>query len=150
MPKFDPTKFNPKDELVVLLRESGVDLSDGKQYATGDAVWFTVKYVEHFEDSFEFISEDRDQHGTVLIQRHVLEGTEHAYNVYSLDEHARRKYPGLAETYEYCEIVPVSWVKHWRGNEDLRIETPSWDDDPEVIVERAKSRLVPFQQPENV
>jgi hypothetical protein len=138
MSTFDINKIHPKDELVVLLRQGGVDLSDGHEYAPGDAVWFTVKYVEHFLGTFEFLSGDRDEHGTIDIENHGSD-----YAVYSFEDYILKMHPGLQSSYEYCEIVPVSWTEHWGSNKNLRIKTPSREDHPDAVLARAKLRLVP-------
>lgn len=112
MSSFNPKKFNPDEKLVVVLRNSGVDLSREssktalKKY---DAMWFTVKYIECWGTIFEFLAAETDEHGYI----HVVDGD------FALIGKGRPR-----RRYAYLEVLSVDKAIERGYPLSLRIKTP--------------------------
>lgn len=107
-----PDKAHDIDELFITLRQEGIDPED-KGITRKDLVWFRVKTVEHFSDRLEFYSEAHGDHGQVDV---IIGGED-----YAIGNAKFREENGLADTYAFLCIRPVSWTHY---PESLRIEPP--------------------------
>lgn len=119
-----------KDPIMILLRNSGVDLSayGADSYSLDDGCYFFVRYVEIMGDSakdsagffLEFLSCDHEaEHGCIEVTRHkrLIRDSGNGYLQYHC--HGR--------AYDYLDIFDAKHAKSAHYPKHLLVPTPTYD-----------------------